>query len=510
MRLRSLLLVFLLGLALGAAPTGSAALRLGVADDTGKYAEDGGSWFFSELGGIGLTDNRISIAWDPARPTTIGDKAFLDRSLPVAALHRIRVIASVYPARPTSITDSADGPAQFAAFLQLVARTYPQITDFVIGNEPNQPRFWRPQFNADGSPAAGAAYEDTLARAYDALKAVNPNITVIGFAVSSRGNDDADAPSNISTSPVRFIQGAGAAYRASGRTAPIMDELGFHPYPRSSTDSVDAGFQWPNAGVANLDRIKQAVWDAFDGTGQPTFERGLGLAIDEVGWQVGVVPSAQGAYTGTESVQTADEASQAEIYSKLIDRVACDPSVTALYLFGLIDESDLGGFQAGLIRADGTRRPSFDSVEHTIADGVRCDRTPVSWRHVTSVVGAGADFGDAVTRPAAASSWTFTATALEDSSFTAGLFRVPGPRGLSERTADQLGAVLAGTARKPRAEVAASGAVPAYRQPPVRFAPRRVRPGFYVFAIRLTADTNPSRATVLVGRPFRVGALPKS
>src|SRR5438105_10389662 len=123
MRPRSLLLVLLLALGLAASPAASGALRLGVADDTGKYAEDGGSWFFSEMDGVGLTDNRISIAWDPTRPTTIDDRAFLDRSMPFAALHGIRVIASVYPARPTALTDSPEAPAQFAAFLQLVART---------------------------------------------------------------------------------------------------------------------------------------------------------------------------------------------------------------------------------------------------------------------------------------------------------------------------------------------------------------------------------------------------
>ena len=45
----------------------------------------------------------------------------------------------------------------------------------IIGNEPNQPRFWQPQFNLDGSPASPAAYESLLARSYDALKGVDPS-----------------------------------------------------------------------------------------------------------------------------------------------------------------------------------------------------------------------------------------------------------------------------------------------------------------------------------------------
>ena len=34
------------------------------------------------------------------------------------------------------------------------------------------------------------------------------------------------------------------------------------------------GYPWPNAGFVNLDRVKQAVWDAFAGTPQPTTRRG--------------------------------------------------------------------------------------------------------------------------------------------------------------------------------------------------------------------------------------------
>ena len=76
-----------------------------------------------------------------------------------------------------------------------------------------------------------------------------------------------------------------------------MDELSYHPYPNASTDKLETGYSWPNAGMPNLDRIKQAVWDAFNGTAQPTFAEpaaagavpSLKLRIAEVGWQV-VIP----------------------------------------------------------------------------------------------------------------------------------------------------------------------------------------------------------------------------
>jgi len=61
-----------------------------------------------------------------------------------------------------------------------------------------------------------------------------------------------------------------------------MDALSFHPYPNENTHEPGRGYTWPNVGVANLGRLKQAVWDAFGGTAQPTFEEGLTVDLDEV------------------------------------------------------------------------------------------------------------------------------------------------------------------------------------------------------------------------------------
>src|SRR5262249_19354982 len=139
----------------------------------------------------------------------------------------------------------------------------------------NQPRFWQPQFSTSGAALSGAAYEPLLAASYDALKSVDPSINVIGIGLSPRGNDDPLAKSNVSISPVRFINDVGIAYRASGPTKPTMDQPGSPPHPNQNTAPPLKGYPWPKAGLPNLDRIKQAVWDAFNGTAQPVFaERG--------------------------------------------------------------------------------------------------------------------------------------------------------------------------------------------------------------------------------------------
>ncbi len=55
---------------------GASSTTFGVADDAGKYANDGGAGFFDLLTQLGMSENRMAVFWDPANPTTIVDQAF--------------------------------------------------------------------------------------------------------------------------------------------------------------------------------------------------------------------------------------------------------------------------------------------------------------------------------------------------------------------------------------------------------------------------------------------------
>jgi hypothetical protein len=489
---------------LALAGAGTGATSFGVVDDGPKGSLDGGESFFAQLAGLGMTESSVSVRWDAENPTDIQDAEALSRLVAISSLSSIRLVFAVHPAKARAITSSPAAPGQFAQFLRLLATTYPQVKDYIVGNEPNQPRFWQPQFNAKGKGVSCGAYEGLLARSYDALKAVDRAITVIGVGLSPRGNDDPRAVSNVSTSPVRCLRELGAAYRASGRRKPIMDELSFHPYPNSARDGLLKGYKWPNAGVANLDRIKQAVWDAFHGTAQPTFAEGrrtggLKLRLDEVGWQVGVPSSLRSFYYGRENVETTDEGSQARIYAQLVGYLACDSAVKSVLLFGLKDEPDLDRWQAALLRADGSPRPAFDSVKRAIAQTAgRCPGRLRAWRHSTSVAGASARFsGLGRPKPYYADSWSFLALAEEDASFKAALFRV---RGRVPRRA--IAQVLRGS--WPGAVLSSRGTIEAHSGRIVRFPKRTLRSGTYVYGLLLRAAMNPQRTSVIVSRPFRV------
>ncbi len=496
-----------LALALALAGSARGGLVIGVTEDAGKTA-DGGAGFFATLGDVGLTMNRVSINWDPAQPALIQNKAEIDAWLPQAEVTHSRIVFAVAPLNARDLTSAPGRVAQFASFVGQLAQAFPQVKDYVIGNEPNQPRFWLPQFSSAGKPLSAAQYLPVLAQSYDALKAVDPAITVIGLGLSPRGNDAPNAPSNVSRSPVRFLRDLGQAYRASGRTKPLMDELAFHPYPARNNDAPDVGYAWPNVGLPNLDRLKQAVWDAFHGTAQPTFaETGarsfakpLKLDLDEVGWQVRIPPALTGLYFGAESpgLVLVDEPTQATYYADVIELAACDPSVRLLSFFHLTDELDLDRWQSGLMRADGSRRPSYDSVKQTIArTHGDCQDSPAAWIHTNQVVLPFAAWGELrKARPASRTRWSFLVGAGEEATFRAGVFKA-GPSKAVLRRRLTLG--------RPKPLLTTTGTIKAKGRV-VSFPARKLKPGRYVYAIRMASTMNPQRFSVFVSPPFRVVA----
>ena len=326
-------------------------INYGVADDNGKYADDGGAWFDGMLKGANLTEVRWTLAYN-GDPNTISELPFIQRAAPQAQKDGVHVVLALY-GRPASQHD----PTGFCSWAALVATTVKQwgIHDFIVWNEPNTALYWSPQ-----DATAPAAYEALLARCYDAIHFADSSAQVIGFGLSPRSNGPTQ------TAPIPFLLGVGAAYKASGRTTPIMDQLSIHPYPNPShpTDGPDVGYANTDFyGVPNLDRVKQAIYDAFHGTGQPTTLNGLTFRIDELGWQTVTTQYTQ--YYNDENVAVVSEQTQAAYVARTIQKYfACDPTVTDVEWFLLVDEQTRngrdpsgkslgGGWQSGLLTTGG-------------------------------------------------------------------------------------------------------------------------------------------------------------
>jgi hypothetical protein len=497
----------------GAARAGSGihaptTITFGITDDAMKYADDGGRFLFGDVNDLGMVENRVIVFWDENSPTKILEEDFIDRMMPVAAAAGIRIVLAIQPIHALAFATNTQAKIDaYANYVGEVARRWPQVREFVIGNEPNVRRFFQPQHAADGSILSAGVYEQVLAASYDELKGIDPTIKVDGLALSPRGNDQGVGVGAESVSPVRFIAALGAAYRKSGRTTPIADVVDVHAYSNINTQPLTRKYLWPQAGAADLDRLKQAWWDAFHGTAQPVFQEKndppqpggyVTFRIDESGTQVKIDPTKVDTklYTGKENVPLVDEATQARYYTDLIALVKCDTDVQTLDLFHLIDEPILLGFQSGLLRVDGSKRPSYTAVKNAIAAAGTC-ANPHTWTHTTGVIGARGLF-NLTTKPAAQRTfWSKVATGEEATAQT-GIFPAsPGTLGsVSLRSALVAGGTSTGVTQ-------VGGLVKANSNRSFKMRGKLV-PGRYVFAALMKATMNPDRTTLLVSKPFTI------
>ena len=120
----------------------------------------------------------------------------------------------------------------YAAFVAAVAQRYQgQIRGYIIWNEPNLAREW------GGRPPDPAAYTELLHRAYEAIKAADPEATVVSAGLASTNHQTAEAIDDRV-----FLE---AMYQA--RAEAYFDALCAHPYgfayppddPRGAHDGLN-------------------------------------------------------------------------------------------------------------------------------------------------------------------------------------------------------------------------------------------------------------------------------
>src|SRR6266511_1021268 len=355
-----------LALAFGSsAYAGGPAMRVGVTTDLAKQADPAlAQAEILRAQAAGFDAIRMTLHWLPGQTEPPGgDLGVLKNAVFAADANGLKVVIVVSNpgSRTTPLTEQQR--SEFAQFCAALARALPTVRFYTIGNEPNLNGFWLPQFGPNGEDVAAPAYLQLLAETYDALKAVAPRIVVIGGSLSPRGSDNPEL-SRHTHSPTQFIKDLGVAYRASGRTKPVMDALSINPFPDNS--SVAPATPHPNStsiGIADYEKLVKLLGEAFDGTAQT----GSKLPIYYGEFGVESLPPAEklSLYEGTEPTTTrpVDEKKQAEYYRQAIELSFCQPNVGGIFLFLSTDDARRTGWQSGLYYADQTAKTSLAAVK---------------------------------------------------------------------------------------------------------------------------------------------------
>jgi hypothetical protein len=334
--------------------------------------EDGVKWLEPEIADqrvelgerAGFNAINVTTAWEAGMTApTEGELTFLGNVAKAAERRNMHLMITAYALRPSFAPVAEQDQQAYAQFMAALARSLPSVRDFAVWNEPNLNGFWLDQYDEAGQNIAAPAYTALLARTYDALKEVNSKIRVYGGNLAPRGHDNPGSPRETQ-SPMGFIRAMGQAYRASGRTLPIMDVFAIHPYLERS--SIPPSREHPigtTIGFADYEKLVGVLGEAFDGTSQPGTD--LAVAYTEFGVQSQIPVEAQAPYTNLQSPLGQDavpEETQAEYYRQALELAACQETVVAVYFFHLFDEADLNRWQSGLYYADTRPKSSLEAI----------------------------------------------------------------------------------------------------------------------------------------------------
>ena len=260
-----------------------AGLIVGVNDDAAKDASEVG-WFYPTMGSEGLQLSAITLRWDETAPTTVPDETAVSRAISAAKANGQTVELALYPLHSMVFTGGTKCmPVERPAGVRLDdadpgVRGLDRPGRAPLPDRPPVRRHERVQPAALRQPAVRHVGRRTSRQRSAAVRSPPPTTSsravssqsfVWGVGLSPRGNDNANAASNVSTSPVAFLRALGAWFKASGRTRPMMDGLDFHPYPIPQSLPFAQGYpDVRSASVSNLPRIYQAFYDGFNGSAQ--------------------------------------------------------------------------------------------------------------------------------------------------------------------------------------------------------------------------------------------------
>jgi hypothetical protein len=289
---------------------------------------------------------RVFATWpdlEPQRgvfaPNWVASYEQLFRTLPAGS--KVIIVVVLTPSWETGSADPHTPPANpndYAAFLGFLAHQWAgHVAAYEIWNEEDEARWW------SGGPNP-AAYAQLLKATYPVVKAADPSTKVALGGLT--GND------------YPFLQGV---YAAGGKGS--FDVVGVHTdtacnilSPYSFLRGAD-GRMIPDSFLAY--REVHATMLA-NGDEKPIW-------MTELSWRTTSATCPEGAFAGRKAEGVTLQ-EQATFLSQAYHCLAQDPYIPVALWFPLQDE---GAVVSGLIRANGSRKPSFAAMQAYVRDGDR-------------------------------------------------------------------------------------------------------------------------------------------
>jgi hypothetical protein len=252
--------------------------------------------------------------------------------------------------------NAAPRTADAAAFAGAVATRYsgkfllagggvlPAIKSLSVRNEPNISLFNTPQCRRVGKrwvPVAPQAYAALLKASAIKIRAANPNLIIVAGEMGSNSAESGGCKN--ATSSLGSIEFTRLIHKAlGGRRSVPFDMWAQHIYPVGPPGRVAAFPSW-----RSLPQMEKVLNKMHPRNRMP-------IMVDETGYTTSYTPFHRYFVSETQQAQWVD---------LTFREAAKHPQVELVVWFNLQDQRD---WTAGLYRADGTKKPSFDRF-HTLA-----------------------------------------------------------------------------------------------------------------------------------------------
>jgi hypothetical protein len=338
-------------------PAASAApgMLIGMLDDANTLGDPAAT--FPVLSSLKVQVVRMTLSWRAAAPTQPADArdpedpaynwTRVDRAVQAADEAGIKVMLTIWgtpgwangnqaqqrpPTSAKSLTDFAYAAATHFSTVKL----------WLAWNEPNNPIDLAPQYRRVGRKwvlSSPAAYAKICAAVYTGVHGASAGAKVGCGATAPRGND-APGSSRPSVDPIAFLKGVKIAGLKT------FDAWAHHPYPGShfETPTTRPPAYQHAVELGNIDLLTKELTRLYGPKR---------LWITEYGFQTNPPDTFFGV----------SWAKQAAYLSQSFAIARKNPRIDIFTWFLLKDDLPLGGWQSGLMTAQGQKKPAFSAFE---------------------------------------------------------------------------------------------------------------------------------------------------